>query len=151
MLSVQVDVRPLRFPASHVAIPPPVGVRCQSMAGVFVQSVVELVLGESSDHTNDQNDGPIGSYERKELVCQHVEVRLALGGVERSYKALVFDGGRETMDGSYTCLYVLSAYGTPSGPAVVLARSRQIEKAGISVLRQVEMRERYCTALGVPD
>lgn len=95
MLSVQVDVRPLRLPASDVEVPPPIGKCCQRMAGVFVQSVVELVLGESNDHTSDEDDGPVGLYEREKLVRQHVEVRLALGGVEKEFtkrSCAVFEG-----------------------------------------------------------
>ena len=73
MLPVQVDVRPLCFSASDVEVPPPVGVACQRVTRVFVQSVVELILNESDNHAGDKDDRPVCLDERKKLANQHVE------------------------------------------------------------------------------
>lgn len=85
---VQVDVRPLGFPASDVEVPPPVGVACQWVPGVFVQTIVEFVPGQTQYHTDHEDNRPVGLDQWKELAGQHVEVLLAFGGVEKR------DGGK---------------------------------------------------------
>jgi hypothetical protein len=76
---VQVDVRPLRFSASDVEVPPPVGVGSESIAGVLVQAVVVFVSEESDHHSSDEYQRPVGAEDGEESAGQHVELRLALG------------------------------------------------------------------------
>jgi hypothetical protein len=84
VLPVQVDVCPLGFPASDVKVPPPIGVSCQRVSRVFIQTIVELIPSQTQHHTNYEDDRPVGSEEREQLAGQHVEVLLALGGVENT-------------------------------------------------------------------
>lgn len=60
MLPVQVDVRPLCFPASDVEVTPPVCICGERVAGVLVKTVVELVLNQSDHNTGDEEDRPVG-------------------------------------------------------------------------------------------
>jgi hypothetical protein len=83
VLPVQVDVRPLCLPASDVEVSPPIGVRRKSVAGIFVQTIVELVRGQSDYHSGNEDDRPVGFDNREELAGQHVEVGW-LGGVEKN-------------------------------------------------------------------
>lgn len=79
MLPVQVDVCPLCLSASDVEVPPPVGVRCQRVAGVPVETIVKFVLCQTNHHANYEDDRPVGSEEWEQLAGQHVEILLALG------------------------------------------------------------------------
>lgn len=47
VLSVQVDVCPLSLSASDVEVSPPIGVPCQRVPGVFVQTIVEFIPGQT--------------------------------------------------------------------------------------------------------
>ena len=47
VFSVQVDVCPLGLSASDIEVPPPVGVPCQRVPGVFVQTIVEFIPGQT--------------------------------------------------------------------------------------------------------
>jgi hypothetical protein len=80
MFPVQVDVCPLGFPASDVEVPPPIRISCKRVPGIFIQTIVEFVPGQTQYHTDYKNNRPVGSKEREQLAGQHVEVLLALGG-----------------------------------------------------------------------
>ena len=84
VLPVQIDVCPLSFPASDVEVPPPIGVSCQRVPGVLVQTIVELIPGQTQYHTDYKDHRPVGLDQWKQLASQHVEVLLAFGGVENT-------------------------------------------------------------------
>lgn len=79
MFPVQVDVRPLCLSASDVEVPPPICVRGERVAGVFVQAIVELILDESDCNSDDEEYRPVGFDYGEKLAGQHVEIELAWG------------------------------------------------------------------------
>jgi len=87
VLPVQVYVCPLGSPAADVEVPPPVGVSRQRVPGVFVQTIVKFIPDQTEDHTDYKENRPVGPEDWKELAGQHVEVLLALGGVEKRQRA----------------------------------------------------------------
>ena len=110
MFPVQVDVRPLGFSAPDVEVPPPVGESCQRVPRVFVQTIMEFIPSQTKHHTDYEDNRPVGLDQWKELAGQHVEVLLALGGVEKirdervlSAMGEIRGGLKREVHSSYTC------------------------------------------------
>lgn len=48
-----------------------------------MQTIVELIPGQTYYHTDYKDNRPVGPEERQQFAGQHVEVLLAMGGVEK--------------------------------------------------------------------